>query len=191
MGPQQHDPGCPGGDPYPDKLIPHYNVVRKIVLGSDGEGLISGSWAKNNSISKTYSFKLDSASWVAENCNIIIYVDKKGDTLCHSEIQQAVVQSVTRPVGIIESQQNQVQVLSVFPNPSQGIMTIQVQLNKEGTGRLSLFDVFGREVKIISEGFMGNGLLSFQFNSREVASGIYSVLLRTGKEKISHKIVIL
>jgi hypothetical protein len=191
MGPQQHDPGCPGGDPYPFKHIPHYNVLRKIVLGVDGEGLISGLWARDNSISKNYSFKLDSTGWAAGNCNIVIYVDKKGDTLCHSEIQQAIVQSVTRPIGVNEILQKTSTVLNVFPNPSQGIMTIQIQVNKSGNARLSLSNIFGQEVRSIIDQSIVPGEQSFWFNTSGISPGVYYLILLTRNEKISQKIVIL
>ena len=191
MGPQQHDPGCPGGDPFPDKFIPHYNVLRKLVLPIPGEELISGTWAKDQTIAKSYSFKLDSASWVAENCNIVVYVDKKADALNHAEIQQAIIQSVTRPVGIDQQQTGSVSLLTIYPNPSQGEALARINVRVAGNIRLSLVNYLGIEVAVPSNEAYSPGIHDIRVNTSGFSPGIYSLMITGPNEKSFYKLIIL
>ncbi|MCK9203479.1 MAG: Omp28-related outer membrane protein [Bacteroidales bacterium] len=191
MGPQQHDPGCPGGDPYPFTLIPHYNVMRDIILTTHGEMLIDGIWTKDLAITRSYSFKLDSAALVPGNSNIVIYVDKKGDTLGQSPIQQAIVQSVTRPVGISEDLQEQNGSLFVYPNPSNGMTTFRLTMRQESVVSLFICNAIGQERMIVSNRKMSAGMNDIPYDVSELAPGVYSVILKTINDKIYTKLIIL
>lgn len=190
MGPQQHDPGCPGGDPYPDKFIPHYNVMRKIVLPVQGETLINGAWAKDQTFTKTYSFKLDSIDWDATNCNIVVYVDKKGVSLGTSQIQQSIIQSVTRPVGVGPDPDKFGSVIAIYPNPSMGESMVKINIKESGIVRLYLVNSIGQEVAVISDQLMGVGNHSIRLNTAGLSSGLYSLILQMQHERNIYKLII-
>ncbi len=190
MGPQQHDPGCPGGDPYPDKFIPHYNVLRKLVLPVLGEEFISGTWTKDQTISKSYSFKLDSTDWAAENCDMVVYVDKKADSLFRSEIQQAVRQSVTRPLGIDTHENSVASVTAVYPNPSAGLATLRINVKNAGRIRVSLVNASGAVVAVPADQVFGSGSHDIQLNNTGLPPGLYSLVLEERNEKSIYKLII-
>jgi hypothetical protein len=190
MGPQQHDPGCPGGDPYPETLIPHYNVLRKLVLGVSGEELVNGTWAKDQTISRSYSFKLDSANWAAENCNIVVYVDKKAEMLNHSEIQQAILQAVTWPAGIDQPEAGFFPQVTLYPNPSRDESTVRINLKVAGNIRLCLINSMGSEVTVPANFFFSPGIHDIPVHTAGLAPGLYSLLIQGHNEKGIYKMII-
>jgi hypothetical protein len=118
-------------------------------------------------------------------------VDKKGDTLGQSPIQQAIVQSVTRPVGISEDLQEQNGSLFVYPNPSNGMTTFRLTMRQESVVSLFICNAIGQERMIVSNRKMSAGMNDIPYDVSELAPGVYSVILKTINDKIYTKLIIL
>jgi hypothetical protein len=192
MGPQQHDPGCPGSNPYPYDILPHYNVVRDIILTTNGELLINGIWNKDLALTRNYHFKLDTTAVVPENSNIVIYVDKKGDTLGQSAIQQAIVQSVTRPVGIPENQSGQGFSISLYPNPpAHGTARLHLSTDRYGWADVALFDLLGRKLQDLPGIRVSPGSNLIPIPVPELKAGIYIIESQLNNKKVLTRLVIL
>ncbi len=65
----------------------------------------------------------------------------------------------------------------VFPNPAQAITCIPIQSDAATTGRISLLDLFGREVQEIHRGEIPSGESKYFFFADQLAAGAYLVVL--------------
>ncbi|MEM8484734.1 MAG: T9SS type A sorting domain-containing protein [Bacteroidota bacterium] len=60
-----------------------------------------------------------------------------------------------------------------FPNPFNPVTTIEFALDQSQEIRLSVYDVLGREVKVLEQGLKAAGVYSVQFDAQDLASGMY------------------
>ena len=83
--------------------------------------------------------------------------------------------------------------VSIFPNPvaQNSVLTINYELKKAGDTRISLLDIFGREVYLIDESSKQIGLQTVNWNIvPSLSSGIYLIKLETGNNIIVKKLTI-
>jgi len=71
-----------------------------------------------------------------------------------------------------------------YPNPVQlnrqdAHTIIQYNLNAPQTIRLSLYDILGRRIAILDEGFRGSGTQRVYFDASHLPSGVYLYRLET------------
>jgi photosystem II stability/assembly factor-like uncharacterized protein len=81
--------------------------------------------------------------------------------------------------------------LQNYPNPFNSITTLTFELPLPGYTELKIFDILGREVKTLVNGYLEQGNHKVQFNASELPSGIYFGLLSYDSKRISNKIIIL
>jgi hypothetical protein len=67
----------------------------------------------------------------------------------------------------------------IWPNPSSGTCWIAFGTKRTGTVRITMFDLGGRMVQTIHEGYTGPGSHQLTINTRTLASGIYFFRLDT------------
>lgn len=80
--------------------------------------------------------------------------------------------------------------LDVFPNPASAITCIPVHSSIEQIGKLSLIDIYGREISVIHDGNIPNGLKNYFFKANEFSSGVYFIVLKTDNQLIRQKLII-
>ncbi len=73
----------------------------------------------------------------------------------------------------------QVTMAHVTPNPSKGIIHIDIQTTEVGRTQLSIMNLLGEKVAAISDGELKPGAHSFEFNSAKLSAGSYFLLLQT------------
>lgn len=78
----------------------------------------------------------------------------------------------------------------VYPNPSKGITCIPVSSIVETSGKISLVDIFGKEVNVIHEGNIPLGEKNFFINTTDIAAGTYAVVISTPNGNSAQKLVI-
>ncbi|MBL0176491.1 MAG: T9SS type A sorting domain-containing protein [Ignavibacteria bacterium] len=78
------------------------------------------------------------------------------------------------------------------PNPfeSSSGTIIRFSLADAGDTRLALYDSFGREVRVLAEGFRSAGLHMLQFDARGLESGTYFYRLISGAQSVTRKLVV-
>ncbi|TAL69734.1 MAG: T9SS type A sorting domain-containing protein [Bacteroidetes bacterium] len=78
-------------------------------------------------------------------------------------------------------------ILSVYPNPFNGITTFYLTLEKPQSVRLSIYDVLGNEVGTLENGIMeiGTHIINFDAVSKGLTSGIYYYSLRINGKQIT------
>ncbi len=81
--------------------------------------------------------------------------------------------------------------LSVYPNPSNAIISIKYSIRYFAHIVLSMYDIRGKEIKRIIDQYQNAGTYELKFNAEELPSGTYILLLNTGNSKSSKKIVLL
>jgi photosystem II stability/assembly factor-like uncharacterized protein len=78
-----------------------------------------------------------------------------------------------------------------YPNPFNPSTNINFTINKGGPVTLKLFDILGREVKLIYKGEMSAGIHKFNFNAVNLASGTYIYSLQVNDQFTSRKMTLL
>ncbi len=83
------------------------------------------------------------------------------------------------PKGVGEQHSNLLQLGNTFPNPVSLDGTITFELAKQGYAKLSVSDVLGRTLNILSEGIFNAGNHRIHFDARTLENGIYIYKLET------------
>ncbi|MGE0636162.1 MAG: agmatine deiminase family protein [Bacteroidia bacterium] len=91
---------------------------------------------------------------------------------------------------IIEDEEAKSKMLSVYPNPSDGITCIPLKTVKEIKGKLFLTDVSGREVLTIHSGSFQKGEKNYFINTTNLNAGTYLIILQTEDGKSVQKLMV-
>ncbi len=78
-----------------------------------------------------------------------------------------------------------------FPNPFNPVTTIRFEIPYQQNVELAIYDILGREVKLLYDGIAPAGLMVIDFNARGFSSGVYIYRLKTDEFISSKKFVIL
>lgn len=79
---------------------------------------------------------------------------------------------------------------SVYPNPSQGELFVEIDMIKAGEVSLELFDVGGRRVMRKTH-FLSQGNQRHQLDLGQLAGGAYQLVLKTEGKRLSQKLIVL
>lgn len=79
--------------------------------------------------------------------------------------------------------------LSVFPNPSNGVLNVSFYSDSKSVTNVKIFDIQGKEVYVLNEIKINHGENKFSINSK-LAVGVYMLKLNTLNEVYSKLIVI-
>ena len=74
--------------------------------------------------------------------------------------------------------------LGNYPNPFSGSTTIRLELPESGDVRIVVYDMTGREVRQMHDGYLSMGAHEFRFDADSLPSGtyIYRVSTNQGQE---------
>jgi photosystem II stability/assembly factor-like uncharacterized protein len=78
-----------------------------------------------------------------------------------------------------------------YPNPFNPSTTISITIAQHGFIKLKLFDILGREVRVIYNGEMNAGTHKINFNAGNLASGSYIYSLQVNDQVTSRKMILL
>ncbi len=78
-----------------------------------------------------------------------------------------------------------------FPNPFNQSAQIEIELPTSQYIRLAVFDVLGREHRILAEGTFEKGLQRFMFNAGDLANGYYFLRLETPTQILRRPMLLL
>ena len=81
--------------------------------------------------------------------------------------------------------------LTTFPNPVSGDATISFDLTKSEYAKLSICDMLGRKLEVISEAVAAEGKNIFHFDSKNFANGVYLCTLETADGAETSRIVVV
>lgn len=180
--------GTPGY--HPDFI--HYWVVRNMVNGSLGENVNTGTWNQGQTITKTIT-TTDSVNWVASNCNLNIFIYKDASPLNTAVVDQATKQSVTNPLGV--SNTNEIpakySLSQNYPNPFNPVTNIKFSIPEDGKVSLKVYDISGRVVMVMADGYMKAGIYNAEVDASGLSSGVYFYKLMADKFAQTKKMVLI
>ncbi|MCU7491327.1 MAG: T9SS type A sorting domain-containing protein [Ignavibacteria bacterium] len=78
-----------------------------------------------------------------------------------------------------------------YPNPFNPSTTIRYNLTQGANVRLTVYDILGKEVKIVEEGYRSKGMHEVHFSAGDLSSGIYIYQLNAGSMSLSKKMLFL
>jgi hypothetical protein len=78
-----------------------------------------------------------------------------------------------------------------YPNPFNPSTNIQYTLESRGKVRLAVYDLLGREVAVLVDGYQNVGTHQVVFSRAGLSSGIYFYMLRTANGVVTKKMVLL
>lgn len=86
---------------------------------------------------------------------------------------------------------NEVTALEIWPNPMRDVATLQYTLNQASFVEVSTFDLLGRRVQKLDEGFRQVGTHSVALNTTDLIPGTYAVRVRGGASVRSQMIAVI
>jgi hypothetical protein len=81
--------------------------------------------------------------------------------------------------------------LSTYPNPFNPATTLSFTLPKAGRTKVTVYDLQGREVKVLADGMMRAGEQKMTFDGSELPSGIYFARVEAGEMTATQKMMLL
>jgi len=165
-------------------------VTRRMVYCVNGDSLIGPSWPEQQSITRSTNFLLNDA-WVAENCNIVINVYKKADSIFRSPVLQVIKESIIPTSVIPDAETVKEGITNVYPNPATDISNLHISLSTGSLCSLNIYDLNGRKIKTILQGYVKPGSYNIELDTEEYQAGTYLVCLETDKGKSWKKIIVL
>ena len=103
--------------------------------------------------------------------------------------------SMTRPLSYVAGQTapnpSKFDLSPAFPNPFNPCTEIQYDLSKAEHTSLRVFDLLGREVAVLKDGFVEAGSHRVMFDGSNLASGTYFARLEAGKLSQTTKLMLL
>ncbi|MDP2982378.1 MAG: DUF3160 domain-containing protein [Candidatus Latescibacter sp.] len=85
----------------------------------------------------------------------------------------------------------QLKLLSVYPNPFNPAVTVRYTALASGQITLIVYDIMGRKLKTLAEGYHSPGTYSVRWNSINTASGLYFCRLKAGMHEETVKMLLI
>jgi hypothetical protein len=183
-------PNTPPHEPQMDMLYVNDWVTRKLIYLSEGRYLVGPTWPYHQEITISDTFSIDHA-WVSENCNIVVNVYKKVESLYQSPVMQAIKIPVMGSSGLSDGNFKENELITIFPNPATNMTNIHFSLLKNGTCSLDIYDFKGQNIKNLLHGNIRKGIYNVELQTNEIPSGTYLLVLETSKGTTSEKLIIL
>jgi hypothetical protein len=92
--------------------------------------------------------------------------------------------------GIGELQANGTSLSAPTPNPASGITLVPFSLERATVADIRLYDLNGRLMQTVLNSELNAGNYKAEVNAAELASGIYTLVLRTGDQVLQTKLVV-
>jgi hypothetical protein len=178
------------GQPYYVQNYFNSWVIRDMVHWTYGKSLIESSWPEGQEITQSYSIKIEN-EWILENCNVIINVFKKADSLYKSPVMQVIKEPVMGENAIADGNSMDKGIIRIFPNPARNAANIHVSLSDRGFCSLNVYDMNGQHIEHLLNGNMNPGLYNIEIETNTMLRGTYLVVLETNKGRTTKKLVIL
>jgi hypothetical protein len=101
--------------------------------------------------------------------------------------------------SILSSKEKEVQLLTdetlylypSYPNPFNPSATIKYSVSKSCMVNLTVYDLLGRQLAVLQDGYMNPGVFTATFNADNYAGGVYIYRLQAGEFLLSRKMVLM
>jgi len=116
----------------------------------------------------------------------IVSDDFTSDTLAITIIVHP-YNSIAKDLNIPES----LALFTAYPNPFNSTTTIRYELGKPAPTRLALYDLSGKEVRTLFDGYRQAGFHSVNLNANDLPTGLYFVHLKASDRVFTQKIMLI
>ena len=129
--------------------------------------------------SRTTYLKIDEAMDIDFEDLYLIISDKEGNAMeLHSDMMFR--------TGVHEFALH-----DMYPNPFNPSTEISFTLPVDGHARLSVFNLAGREVSVLHDGYQSSGMHHYTWNAADLPSGVYYIRLAAGNKFQSRKAMLM
>ncbi|MEP7323525.1 MAG: T9SS type A sorting domain-containing protein [Saprospiraceae bacterium] len=156
--------------------------LSKVVISNGGQSTSNNIYSLNLTIGQSFAAKAQSLS--SEAC-IGFWYKVNGTTSFPFVLEKYKVEE-----KVVLNKPGKGANLKIYPNPFFDKAQIEFELAESGITRLSIVDVQGREIDLLANEYMTSGRYKFTYQSHASMSGVYTLMLITGKERL-HKGCIL
>jgi len=150
---------------------------------------IPGNWAAGNYTLNGLVGDTWGSFWVEDS---FPFVKQGGEGF--EGVAPYAVAGAPNPFDSIETEQSRssdFRLVSAYPNPFNPVTTISYNLQDAGFTTLTIFNVQGREVATLVDGYHAAGLHEVTFDASELPSGIYIYRLEAGKMEATGKMMLI
>lgn len=81
--------------------------------------------------------------------------------------------------------------LSAYPNPFVSALTLTYTVPREEYVRITIYDVLGREVAVLTDSWQASGEHRARFTAQHLPAGLYVVRLETGLQRVTRRVALL
>lgn len=81
-------------------------------------------------------------------------------------------------------------ILSIYPNPISNTSTIKFNNIAESNTKITLVDIVGKEVAVISDSMLSSGIHEFELNSENLSNGMYIVKIQSNNNLFLQKVAV-
>jgi len=148
----------------------NYDSIKNIEIDTEGNFYSAGGTTLQNLLSLRYK-AIDKSGNVGYSTYRIIEVKPTDDPSCHSSI------ALGMPLD---------RYVNVFPNPSTGIVNIEMNFNSQETVQVTVLDMLGHEMQSVNEGIVTSQKISLDFGTREI--GIYYLRIVAGNQVLVRRV---
>ena len=99
-----------------------------------------------------------------------------------------VIDAVLTPSTNIQERMIDEAGISIYPNPARTNVNISYDVLQPGEIKLKMFDMLGKQVRIMDQGFAYEGSYSVEFPVSDLEAGMYILIIDSGKRQIANKV---
>ena len=86
---------------------------------------------------------------------------------------------------------SELRILPAYPNPFNPMTNIEYYIPESNSVKVSVFDVMGRQIDILQDGFKNSGYHSIIWDATNQASGVYYIQVTSNGQVQSQKVMLL
>ena len=83
------------------------------------------------------------------------------------------------------------EIVSAYPNPFNPVTNIDYYMSESNNITISVFDIMGRQVELLDNGFKDSGYHSIVWDASHQASGVYYIQIVSNAEVQTQKVMLL
>jgi len=166
--------GAANGDIYINKTDSAGNILWSWIYGGPGE---DGAASIRQTLDSGYIIAGSTTSFGAGGNDVFIL------KLGHGQTSLA--------EGISPFLPGEISLSPNYPNPFNSSTTISFEISKPGVIKLAVYDLLGREIAILVNGYLETGNYTIEFDASDIVSGFYFCRLRAGDAVETRRMVLL
>lgn len=131
--------------------------------------------------SHDFSFDVNTTGMVTDNCEFVVFVQ-------HDATKEVVQTNKLNIVNLISIAEHSTTSMNVYPNPSEGIFTLDIFAGKSQSYQIEVMDVRGKRLKTFDT--QNANFISKQLDIRDLSRGIYFIRITGDDESVMKQIQI-